>query len=142
MISNQSEFNLLSLREKQLNNKQGGCPHCNSIKYTRDGREKSGLQRYRCKSCKRSFNSFSGTWLAKTNKKELLVPYLKLMREGLSLDKTKDKLKINKKTDFDWRHKIASSLSSIEKSKFEGITESDEKNFARTERLKKPTAKT
>ena len=134
MISNQSEFNLLSIREEQLNNKQGSCPHCNSIKYTRDGREKSGVQRYRCKSCKRSFNSFSGTWLAKINKKELLVPYLKLMREGLSLDKTKDKLKINKKTAFDWRHKIASSLSSIEKSKFEGITESDETFFLHSQK--------
>ena len=141
MISNQSEFNLLSIREEQLNNKQGSCPHCNSIKYTRDGREKSGVQRYRCKSCKRSFNSYSGTWLAKINKKELLVPYLKLMREGLSLDKTKDKLKINKKTAFDWRHKIASSLSSIEKSKFEGITESDETFFCTHRRAQRTYCK-
>ncbi len=35
MISNQSEFNLLSIREEQLNNKQGSCPHCNSIKYNK-----------------------------------------------------------------------------------------------------------
>ena len=129
MISDRSEFNLLSIREEQLNNKQGSCPHCNSIKYTKDGRENSGVQRYRCKSCRRSFNSFSGTWLAKINKKELLVPYLKLMREGLSLEKTKNKLKINKKTAFDWRHKIAASLSSDGESKFEGITESDETFF-------------
>jgi len=39
MISDSSEFNLLSIREEQLNNKQGNCPHCKSIKYTKDGRE-------------------------------------------------------------------------------------------------------
>jgi len=62
------------------------------------------------------------------------VPYLKLMREGLSLEKTKDKLKINKKTAFDWRHKIASSLSSVEESKFDGITESDETFFLHSQK--------
>lgn len=134
VISDQSEFNLLSIREEQLNNKQGSCPHCNSIKYTKDGREKSGVQRYRCKSCKRRFNSFSGTWLAKINKKELLVPYIKLMHEGLSLEKIKKELHINKKTAFDWRHKIAASLHSDDKSKFEGITESDETFFLHSQK--------
>lgn len=64
------------------------------------------------------------------------------MREGLSLEKTKNKLQINKKTAFDWRHKIATSLRSEDKSKFEGITESDETFFcALTERLKKTYCK-
>lgn len=31
MISDRSEFNLLSIRGEQLNNKQDGCPPCNSI---------------------------------------------------------------------------------------------------------------
>jgi len=32
------------------------------------------------------------------------------MLRSLSLDKIKEKLKINKKTAFDWRHKILSAL--------------------------------
>ncbi len=96
-IKDSAEFNLLSIREEQLNNRVGSCPHCESSKYSKYGCEKSGLQRYRCKSCKRSFNSYTGTWLAGINRKDLLIPYIKLMRKGLSLDKIKNKLKINKK---------------------------------------------
>lgn len=129
MIKDSSDFNLLSIREDQLNNKQGSCPHCGSLKYSKDGREKSRVQRYLCKSCKRHFNSYTGTWLAKINKKELLVPYLKQMKEGLSLEKTRIKLGINKKTAFDWRHKITASLNPIEQADFKGITESDETFF-------------
>lgn len=129
LIKDNSRFNLLSIREDHLNNKQGSCPHCSSLKYSKDGHEKSGVQRYRCKSCKRSFNAYSGTWLAEINKKDLLVPYLKLMREGLSLEKTGKKLDISKKTAFDWRHKITASLNNMGKDNFRGITESDETFF-------------
>ena len=128
-IKDNSKFDLLSIREEQLNNKMGNCPHCNSLKYSKDGREKSGVQRYRCKSCNRSFNAYTGTWLAKINKKDILVPYLKLMRKGLSLEKIRKKLNINKKTAFDWRHKIIDSLANIEEGNFEGIKESDETFF-------------
>ncbi len=134
MIKDNSNFNLLTVREDQLNNKQGNCPHCNSLKYSKDGREKSGVQRYRCKSCKRGFNAYTGTWLAKINKKELLIPYIKLMREGNSLEKTRKKLNINKKTAFDWRHKITASISKISGNSFEGITESDETFFLQSEK--------
>lgn len=129
MIKDNSDYNLLSIREDNLNNKQGNCPHCGSLKYSKNGCEKSGVQRYLCKSCMRCFNSFTGTWIAKINKKELLVPYIKLMKEGLSLEKTRKKLEINKKTAFDWRHKIAASLNPIEQGNFNGITESDETFF-------------
>lgn len=134
MIKDNSDFNLLSIREEQLNNKQGNCPYCGSLKYSKDGREKSGVQRYLCKSCKRCFNSYTGTWLAKINKKELLVPYIKLMKEGLSLEKTRKKLEINKKTAFDWRHKITASLNPIEQGDFKGITESDETFFLHSQK--------
>ncbi len=133
-IKDNSDFDLLGIKEKQLNNKQGSCPHCDSLKYTKDGREKSGVQRYRCSSCKRSFNPYTGTWLAKINKKELIVPYLKLMTQGLSLEKTRKALNINKKTAFDWRHKITASLDNIEKSDFIGITESDETFFLHSQK--------
>lgn len=134
MLKDNSDFNLLTIREEQLNNKQGSCPHCGSLKYCKDGREKSGVQRYLCKSCKRCFNSYTGTWLAKINKKELLVPYIKLMKEGLSLEKTRKRLEINKKTAFDWRHKITASLNPIEQRDFKGITESDETFFLHSQK--------
>jgi len=91
-IDDNSSFNLLTIREEQLSNKQGSCPHCGSLKYSKDGHEKNGVQRFRCKSCKRCFTPYTGTWLAKINKKEKLVPYLKLMHAGKSIDKNYFKL--------------------------------------------------
>lgn len=51
------------------------------------------------------------------------------MEQELSLDKIKEALKINKKTAFDWRHKILSGLENLSDGTFKGITESDETFF-------------
>jgi len=112
-------------RRDLLNNKQGACPHCGHGKYVRFGSDK-GAQRYKCKGCKKSFTEFTGTWMAGLHKKDKIDAYLVLMIEEKSLDKIKEELHINKKTAFDWRHKILSSLDNIEKDSFSGITESDE----------------
>lgn len=127
-LKDDTEFELLEIRAKQLDNKQASCPRCGSIKYVKNGSSK-GVKRYKCKACKRSFTAYTGTWLAHIHKKELLIPYLKLMKLDLSLDKIKEKLKINKKTALDWRHKISASVSNIENDVFTGITESDETFF-------------
>ena len=115
---------ILSRREL-LDNKQGECPHCGHSKYVKFGTDK-GAKRYRCKSCRKSFTEFSGTWLAGLHRKDKIEAYLVLMIEEKSLDKIKEELGINKKTAFDWRHKILSSLKNIDKDTFSGITESDE----------------
>jgi len=112
-------------RRDILNNKQGSCPHCGYSKYVKYGIDK-GSQRYKCKSCKRNFTEYTGTWMAGIHKKDKIDEYLVLMMEEKSLDKIKVELDINKKTAFDWRHKILSSLEDTEKDSFKGITESDE----------------
>ena len=56
------------------------------------------------------------------------------MIEGKSLDKTSAALNINKKTAFDWRHKVLSSLEQDSGDKFEGIVESDETFFSDSEK--------
>ena len=119
---------LLFKRHENLNNKIGFCPHCGSKKYRKHGIDK-GSQRYYCNSCKRTFTEYTGTWLAGIHKKELVCDYLKLMEQELSLDKIKVRLGINKKTAFDWRHKVLSGLDNIDKGKFKGITESDDTFF-------------
>lgn len=115
-------------RRELLNNKQGCCAHCGNNKYVKFGIDK-GAQRYKCKSCKRSFTEYTGTWMAGLHKKDKIDDYLELMLQELSLDKIKVSLKINKKTAFDWRHKILSSIEEIDKGDFTGITESDETFF-------------
>ena len=119
---------LLRKRREYLNNKIGSCPHCSSKKYRKHGKDK-GSQRYYCSACKRTFTEYTGTWLAGIHKKDLISDYLKLMEQELSLDKIKESLGINKKTAFDWRHKVLSGLENVDKGSFKGITESDDTFF-------------
>ena len=123
-------------RRKLLNNKQGVCPHCKHTKYVKYGIDK-GSQRYKCKSCKRNFTEYTGTWLAGIQRKDKVDEYMDLMLQEKSLDKIKDELSINKKTAFDWRHKILYSLEDIDKNNFTGITESDETFILFSEKGKK-----
>jgi len=121
-------FPVLDNRREHLNNKIGCCPHCGSKKYRKHGIDK-GSQRYFCNNCKRTFTEYTGTWLAGIHKKELVGDYLKLMEQELSLDKIRDRMGINKKTAFDWRHKVLSGLENVDKGNFKGVTESDDTFF-------------
>lgn len=123
-------------RGELLNNKMGHCPHCGHSRYVRFGKDK-GAQRYKCKSCKRSFTEYTGTWMAGLHKKDKINGYLTLMLQEKSLDKIVAELKINKKTAFDWRHKILSSLGGSSEDDFTGITESDETFFLSSEKGRK-----
>jgi len=127
---------VIGKRRELLNNKIGCCPHCNSKKYRKHGIDK-GSQRYFCNNCKRTFTEYSGTWLAGIHKKELVEPYLKLMEQELSLDKIKVNLGINKKTAFDWRHKVLSGLENVDKGNFKGVTESDDTFFLQSSKGRK-----
>ncbi len=120
-------------RRHLLDNRMGECPHCGHGRYVRFGKDK-GAQRYKCKGCCRSFTEYTGTWMAGLHKKGKVDAYLALMVEEKSLDKIKDALGINKKTAFDWRHKVLSSLADADKDDFTGITESDETFFLDSEK--------
>lgn len=120
-------------RRYLLDNKLGCCAHCSHPKYVKFGIDK-GSQRYKCKSCNRSFTEYTGTWMAGLQRKDKIDDYLALMLQEKSLDKIKEALTINKKTAFDWRHKILASLSENDKDDFTGITESDETFFLNSEK--------
>jgi len=136
LTGKESTPDYVSLRRNQLINKQVCCPHCGSHRFYRFGKDK-GSQRFKCKACNRTFTEHTGTWLAGLHKKELVNDYLELMHQSQSLDKIKTALKINKKTAFDWRHKILSSLEDVRKDNFNGIVESDETFFLQSDKGKK-----
>ena len=52
-----------SLLESRLTETQA-CPHCNGVWIVRNG-SASGLQRYKCRACRRTFNALSTTPLAR-----------------------------------------------------------------------------
>ena len=140
-LSSSGYTQVLSLRRSRLDSKQGKCPHCGSFKYSKFGVDK-GSKRYRCKECKRTFTEYTGTWLSRIHKKSLVDDYLKLMKAEMSLDNIKEELGINKKTAFDWRHKILSGVETSGKGSFKGITESDDTFFLLSEKGKKQTERT
>jgi transposase-like protein len=131
--SQDSETGVFRSRGKALINKQDSCPHCGGKHYIRFGTAR-GAQRFRCKDCGKTFNEYSGTWLEGIHKKSLAEPYMSLMIEHNSLDKIRKELNINKKTAFDWRHKILSSYEQNTGDDFEGIVESDETFFGHSEK--------
>lgn len=143
-LSSSSSAELASPRLSQLLDKQGCCPHCGGKHYYRFGKDK-GAQRFKCRDCGRTFTEYTGTWQDGLHKKELVGRYLELMSEQKSLDKISAALKINKKTAFDWRHKILGTFKQDEGSCFSGIVESDETFFEESEKgnrhLERPSRK-
>jgi transposase-like protein len=129
----QSQEDYLSFRRQQFYDKQANCPWCDGKQYRKYGKDK-GCQRFKCQVCSRTFTEYTGTWLDGLHKKSQAVDYIELMLEGESLDKISKKLSMSKKTAFDWRHKILSSLSQDKGNEMSGIVESDEPFFEESEK--------
>ncbi|KAA6311114.1 hypothetical protein EZS27_037698 [termite gut metagenome] len=108
------------------------CPHCSSQDIYGHGTYK-GRRRYRCKSCQKSFNDFTGTAVSRIRKTEKFEEYLNLMVESLTIRKASACLGVNMKTVFDWRHKILSSLSALNGKSFSGIVEYDDRQVDMSE---------
>lgn len=94
------------------------CPHCESHSVVRFGKyviqTRAGevkRQRYRCKSCRQTFNDLTNTPLQRTRRPHLWVRFIEFMIEGFSLRKCAELLhdEVTHVTLFYWRHKICCS---------------------------------
>jgi transposase-like protein len=103
------------------------CPACASESVHKWG-VVSGLQRYRCKECKRTFNALTGTPMARLRKKELWEDYSQTLSESLSLTKAAARCGIDRTTAFRWRHRFL-PLPGPQAVRCSGITEMDETYF-------------
>jgi transposase-like protein len=103
----------------------GKCPFCRHDHFYRHGFA-SGLQRYRCMSCKISFNALTGTPLARLRHKNKWLNYLNALAESLSIRKAATIVGINRKTSFRWRHRFLTWMASDHPVALHGITEADE----------------
>ncbi|KAA6344881.1 hypothetical protein EZS27_007527 [termite gut metagenome] len=140
----QEETGSLRRRCTALINRQSSCPHCGGKHCLRCGKAR-GAQRFKCRDCNRTFTEHTGTRLDGIHKKSLAEPHVSLLTGEYSLDKMKEKLHINKKTAFDWRHKILSSCEQNTGNEFEGVAESDETFFDHSQKgsrhLRRPPRK-
>jgi transposase-like protein len=123
--------------KKELNKDQKVlCPHCLSAEIFGHGSYK-GRKRYKCKACKKTFNDFTGTAISGIKKVEKFQEYLELTIESLTIRKAAKKLNVNMKTIFDWRHKLLSSISTMNGASFSGIVECDDKQLDINEKGKR-----
>ncbi len=104
------------------------CPHCKSNLIKRWGK-RSDLQRYRCKVCKRTFNSLTGTPLAYLHKKGRWLDFAQCLIDGYSVRKSAELCHVNKNTTFRWRHRFLQNMTFIKATKLKGIVEIEDIYF-------------
>lgn len=106
----------------------GQCPHCGSARMVRNGRA-HGLQRYKCRACKRSFNALTGTPLARLRQKGKWLAQAEAVREGLTIKQAAAKLQVAPSTAFRWRHRFLALPKTVQAQSLVGIAEADETFF-------------
>ena len=98
------------------------CYHCKSKDYIRWGYQ-SDLQRYKCKKCKKTFNSLSGSPLAKLKRKGHWLDYSKCLILGKTIRKSATICEISKSTSFRWRHRFLIASKFMDVDNFKGVVE-------------------
>ena len=107
------------------------CPDCQGVRLVRNG-QASGLQRYKCRACNRTFNALTGTPLAHLRKKALWEHQAQVLRDGLSVNKAAQRLGVAASTAFRWRHRFLKLPRAVMARKLQGVVEADETYFLRS----------
>ena len=81
------------------------CSHCASDHIVRWGAA-HGLPRYRCRSCKRTFNILTNTPLARLRSRERWLTYVGTMFEGKSIRGSAAACAVSAATSFRWRQRF------------------------------------
>jgi transposase-like protein len=101
------------------------CPHCHSMHVVRYGFA-DGLQRYRCGDCGRSFNTLTGTPLARLRYRQRWLGQTQALIDGLSISKAAQQLEVARSTAFRWRHRFLALPQYVKSAHVQGIVEADE----------------
>jgi transposase-like protein len=107
---------------------EASCPHCQSGHILRHG-QANGLQRYRCRECRRTFNALSGTPLAGLHKREKWLGQAEALRDGRPLRAVAKELGIHVGTAHRWRHRFLTRAQTAMPERLTGIAEVDETMF-------------
>ena len=104
------------------------CPHCKS-KELKSAGSKNGRKRFRCKTCGKSFNGFTGTPLAGLHHPDKFLANARHMIAGDTVRKTAAALGLNKDTAFLWRHRFLEAIDKMQPAQLQGVVEADETFF-------------
>jgi len=110
------------LQEKPL------CPHCGNTQLQRWG-VSCGLQRYRCRQCRHTFNALTHTPLARLRHKDRWLTYTQALIDGVSVRQAASCCGVAKNTSFKWRHRFLQSPARQKAQQMQGIAEADETFF-------------
>jgi transposase-like protein len=102
-----------------------GCPHCDANDVRRWG-QASGLPRYRCCDCRRTFNALTGTSLARLRHKDRWAQQAQALMSGESLARVAMRCGVAATTAFRWRHRFLAAPTLDQPTRLSGIVEADE----------------
>jgi len=103
-------------------------PRCQGTELYRHGHV-SGLQRYRCRTCRRTFNALTGNALARLRKKGKWFGFSQALAASLTLRQAAAALQVHRNTVLRWRHRFLRGLKTARAATLQGITEADETYF-------------
>jgi len=104
------------------------CPHCASRQVVKNG-SADGWQRFKCRNCTKTFNTLTGTPLARLRMKGKWLDQAAALRDGLSLNQTAARLNVSQQTAFRWRHRFLAMPKGLKAHALTGIAEADETFF-------------
>lgn len=104
------------------------CPHCASRQVVKNG-SADGLQRFKCRGCRRTFNALTGTPLAGLHLRGKWLDHAAALRDGLSLNQVAERLHVAQSTAFRWRHRFLAVPKTVQAQTLTGIAEADETFF-------------
>lgn len=105
---------------------QLACPRCQCRALHRHGHA-NGLQRFRCRACRRTFNSLTGTPLARLRCKAKWIAFAGAMLDpAATVRRSADQAGVHRSTSFRWRHRFLSWARLDRQLPLGGIVEADE----------------
>ena len=106
------------------------CPHCAGTALQRWGHA-SGLRRYRCTACRRTFNALTGTSLARLRKKACWLAYGEALAAGMTLVQAAAHCGVHLTTSFRRRHRFLRAPVAAQEA-LTGVVAADETFFRRS----------
>jgi transposase-like protein len=113
------------------------CPRCAGTRIVRNG-SASGLQRYKCRACQRTFNALTKTPLARLRMKDKWLQQQDVLSRGLIIRLAAVELDVAPSTAFRWRHRFLELAQPVKAAGLTGVVEADETFFRRSSKGQRP----
>ena len=109
------------------------CPDCRSPRKHRHGHN-AGLQRFRCIDCGRTYNSLTGTPMARLRHKARWLEYTECLLRSTTVRRAAEHLGVHRSTAFRWRHRFLTLPKTDRPLCLAGIAEADEMYFLESQK--------